>query len=81
MTSKPEGIHMDDKRASCPVDDPGTPSSVRYADFSDKWIGGRGIRTLILLAVPMLFGFSERALTFLEERVFGKTTTSRNRVC
>ncbi|HUY15662.1 MAG TPA: hypothetical protein VMX16_18835 [Terriglobia bacterium] len=32
-----------------------------------------GIRTLILLGVPMLFGFSERALTSFEQRVFGNS--------
>ncbi len=30
------------------------------------------LRMLLLLAVPMLFGFSERALTSFEEHVFGK---------
>jgi len=30
-----------------------------------------GLKTLILLAVPMLFGFSERALTSFEQKVFG----------
>jgi hypothetical protein len=30
-----------------------------------------GLRTLILLGVPMLFGFSERALASFEQRVFG----------
>jgi hypothetical protein len=32
-----------------------------------------GITTLILLGVPMLLGFSERALTSFEQRVFGNT--------
>jgi hypothetical protein len=31
-----------------------------------------GLSTLILLGVPMLFGFSERVLTSLEERIFAK---------
>jgi hypothetical protein len=35
------------------------------------------LRTLILLAVPALFGFSERALTWFEQRVFGKSNKSR----
>ena len=30
-----------------------------------------GIKTLILLGVPMLLGFSERALTSFEQRIFG----------
>ncbi|MGA2606630.1 MAG: hypothetical protein ABSH01_04135 [Terriglobia bacterium] len=30
-----------------------------------------GLKTLILLGIPMLFGFSERALTSFERRVFG----------
>jgi hypothetical protein len=30
------------------------------------------IKTLILLCVPMLFSFSERALTSFEQQVFGK---------
>jgi len=32
-----------------------------------------GIKTLILLGVPMLLGFSERALASFEQRVFGNT--------
>lgn len=32
-----------------------------------------GLKTLILLGVPMLFGFSERALTSIEQRVFGNS--------
>ncbi len=35
------------------------------------------LRTLILLAVPALFGFSERALTWFEQRVFGKSSKFR----
>lgn len=35
------------------------------------------LRTLILIAVPMLFGFSERALASVEESVFGKVKKSR----
>jgi hypothetical protein len=35
------------------------------------------LRIVILLAVPMLFGFSERALTSFEGRVFGKPTTPK----
>jgi hypothetical protein len=31
------------------------------------------LQTLILLAVPMLFGFSERALTSFEQKVFGNS--------
>jgi hypothetical protein len=34
-------------------------------------------RTLILLAVPMIFGFSERALTLLEQGFFGNSNRSR----
>jgi hypothetical protein len=34
-----------------------------------------GIKTLILLGVPMLFGFSERALTSFEQRIFGNIKT------
>jgi hypothetical protein len=32
-----------------------------------------GLKTLILLGVPMLFGFSERALASFEQRVFGNS--------
>jgi hypothetical protein len=35
------------------------------------------LRILILLAVPALFGFSERALTWFEQRVFGRLNKSR----
>jgi hypothetical protein len=37
------------------------------------------LRTLILLAVPLLFGFSERALTSFEQPFFGKSTKSKKR--
>ena len=37
------------------------------------------LRTVILIAVPMLFGFSERALASVEETVFGKVKKSRAR--
>jgi hypothetical protein len=37
-----------------------------------------GPDTLILLAVPMLFGFSERALTWSERGFFGNSNKSRN---
>ncbi len=36
------------------------------------------LNTLILLAVPMLFGFSERALTSFEQRLFGHTAETRD---
>jgi hypothetical protein len=36
-----------------------------------------GLHTLILLAVPMLFGFSERALTEFESKVFGNSGQGR----
>jgi hypothetical protein len=36
-----------------------------------------GVATLVLIGVPMLFGFSERALTSFEQRVFGNSTRSR----
>lgn len=36
-----------------------------------------GLYTLILLAVPMLFGFSERALTEFESKVFGNSGQGR----
>jgi|ERR1700682_2370343 len=36
-----------------------------------------GLKTLILLGVPMLFGFSERALTSFEQRVFGNSKGGR----
>jgi hypothetical protein len=35
------------------------------------------LRTLVLMAVSMLFGFSERALASLEQRVFGKSMNSK----
>jgi len=35
------------------------------------------LRTLILLAVPMIFGFSERALASFEQQVFGKQAESQ----
>ncbi|MGD0942242.1 MAG: hypothetical protein ABR905_21325 [Terracidiphilus sp.] len=38
---------------------------------------GSALRILILLAVPLLFGFSERALTSFEQRVFGKSARSQ----
>lgn len=31
------------------------------------------VKTLILLGVPVLLGFSERTLPFFEQRIFGKT--------
>lgn len=48
----------------------------RYADSmnacSASPAGSRaGIKMLILLGLPMLLGFSERALTSFEQRVFG----------
>jgi hypothetical protein len=36
------------------------------------------LQALILLGFPMLFGFSERALTSFEQRVFGKTGQERH---
>jgi hypothetical protein len=36
------------------------------------------LQTLILLAVPMLFGFSERALTSFEQKVFGSSGQEQN---
>jgi hypothetical protein len=36
------------------------------------------LKALILVAVPFLFGFSERALTSLEHRMFGERTTRRS---
>jgi hypothetical protein len=36
-----------------------------------------GVTALVLLGVPMLFGFSERALTSFEQRVFGNSARSR----
>jgi hypothetical protein len=33
-----------------------------------------GVTTLVLIGIPMLFGFSERALTSFEQRVFGNST-------
>jgi len=36
------------------------------------------INALVLLAVPMLFGFSERALTWLEHRMFAGTIGTRD---
>ena len=38
-----------------------------------------GLNSLILLGIPMLFGFSERALTSFEEKVFGGSKTPRTR--
>ena len=38
-----------------------------------------GLKTLILLGVPMLFGFSERALTSFETRVLGNSKGARAR--
>jgi hypothetical protein len=35
------------------------------------------LKTLILLGVPMLFGFSERALTSFEQKVFGNPAETR----
>jgi hypothetical protein len=32
-----------------------------------------GVITLVLLGIPMLFGFSERALTSFEQRFFGSS--------
>jgi hypothetical protein len=40
---------------------------------------GTSIRILIVLAVAMLLGFSERALTSFERRIFGEVNTSRRR--
>lgn len=40
---------------------------------------GTSIRILIVLAVAMLLGFSERALTSFERRIFGEITTSRRK--
>jgi hypothetical protein len=36
-----------------------------------------GLRTLIVLAVPMLFGFSERALASFEQKVFGSPSNQK----
>jgi hypothetical protein len=38
-----------------------------------------GLRTLILLGIPMLFGFSERTLTSFEQRVFGELKGGRGK--
>jgi hypothetical protein len=40
---------------------------------------GTSIRILIVLAVAMLLGFSERALTSFERRIFGKVNTPRRK--
>ena len=40
---------------------------------------GTSIRILIVLAVAMLLGFSERALTSFERRIFGEIATSRRK--
>jgi hypothetical protein len=36
-----------------------------------------GVITLVLMGIPMLFGFSERALTSFEQRVFGNSAKSQ----
>ena len=38
-----------------------------------------GIKPLVLLGVPMLFGFSERALTSFEQRIFGNSEGTRSK--
>jgi hypothetical protein len=40
---------------------------------------GTSIRILIVLAVAMLLGFSERALTSFERRIFGEVNTTRRK--
>lgn len=40
---------------------------------------GTSIRVLIVLAVAMLLGFSERALTSFEHRIFGEVSTPRRK--
>jgi hypothetical protein len=40
---------------------------------------GTAIRILIVLAVAMLLGFSERALTSFERRIFGEVSTPRRK--
>jgi hypothetical protein len=37
------------------------------------------LKTVILLGIPMLFGFSERALTSFDQRVFGEPKGRRGR--
>jgi len=57
------------------------PISIQNQTFADSLsaclaarpTSAAGIKTLILLGVPMLLGFSERALTSFEQRVFGNT--------
>jgi len=57
------------------------PISIQNHTFTDSLsaclaspaTSSAGINTLILLGVPMLLGFSERALTSFEQRVFGHT--------
>ena len=40
---------------------------------------GTSIRILIVVAVAMLLGFSERALTSFERRIFGEVNTPRRK--
>jgi hypothetical protein len=55
------------------------PVSIQNQSFTDIFnactaaqpISCTGLKTLILLGVPMLFGFSERALTSFEQKLFG----------
>jgi hypothetical protein len=55
------------------------PISIQNQTFADalnvaaRPTSAAGIKTLILLGVPMLLGFSERALTSFEQRMFGNT--------
>jgi hypothetical protein len=59
------------------------PISIQNQTFADSLsacsaspaVSCAGIKTLILLGVPMLLGFSERALTSFEQRVFGNPKT------
>jgi hypothetical protein len=61
------------------------PISIQNQSFADALISCTGypatsctsVKTLILLGVPMLFGFSERGLTSFEQRVFGNAGQGR----
>lgn len=60
------------------------PISIQNQTFSDLLNACNGsscstMKTLVLLGVPMLFGFSERALTSFEQKIFGASDGSRTR--
>ena len=56
-----------------------TFTDVLNACVSSARTSGTSIRILIVLAVAMLLGFSERALTSFERRIFGEVNTPRRK--